>query len=141
MILGEKNPKTPLELAPLIVSQIKDLELIYDNRLKTRIHTKELIRSLRYKTYLLGRFVHDRSLRITLFRSFILPKLDYGSALFTNLNSATTKKLEQIQFRFLKLATGAQSYCEALSITNLYPLWLRRIAASIQLLKAMRSNP
>ena len=129
------------ELQSLVVGRVKDLGLCYDGNLNTRIHAKDLMRSLQYQSHLIIRLVKDSKLRIVLFRSFVLPKLDYGSSLFSKLSKSTEKKLEQIQYRFLKRSLGLASYRECLKESFLYPLWLRRLAASIQLLDTWKPEP
>jgi len=113
----------------------------YDSNLNTRCHTQDLIRSLQYNSHIIIRLVKDGQLRITLFRSFVLPMLDYGSSLFSKLSTATEKKIEKIQYRFLKRSMGLSRYRDCLVESHLYPLWLRRIAASIQLLDMWKIPP
>ena len=86
------------------VFQYKYLGVIIDQTLSFHNHLKNTIKLVAHKLFLLhkNRFYITESASIKIYKSMILPYLDYGDIFFMNANAEQLRKLQTLQNRALR---------------------------------------
>lgn len=88
------------------VEQFKYLGIILDDRLRFTPQLNSTIRSVNAKLYLLSK--RRRSINIytalTVFKSMVLPYLEYAACFLVGCNQSEKTKLQRLQNRGLKIA-------------------------------------
>lgn len=90
----------------------KFLGLHFDSKLTWSTHIAEVVKSCLSRTRILKmlankKFGTDISTLMTLYKSYILPKIDYGCAVYASAKDTVLKKLDIIQNQCLRIASGA----------------------------------
>ena len=87
------------------VPTYKYLGIILDSTLNFEAFIKNQLKSVSYRTYQLTKMANylpkDALLRI--YKSYILPKVDYGDIIYTNANNFLWTKLQRAQNRCIKI--------------------------------------
>ena len=94
----------PLQLVP----SFKYLGLILDSTLNYNQHIASVIRTVLHKTSLLSkvkRYLRD-DVALQIYKSMILPYLDYADAIFHKANTTDLDKLQRLQNRCLKICAN-----------------------------------
>ena len=108
-------PQVPLTLgrSPLrFVNETRFLGLIFDRRMTWRPHIEDLVRRC---TPILAMFSKlsrhhwgaDRKTLLSLHRSLLLSKIDYGAHIYGSASKSVLNKLNSLHHRGVRLATGA----------------------------------
>ena len=91
------------------VFEEKDLGIIIDTDLIFDVHVSKKIKKANTSKILRTFTTRDSITMMTLFKSLVLPRLDYGSQLWSPHLVKHIDKLEKIQRSFTKHITGMQS--------------------------------
>ena len=132
-----------------VVSQVKFLGLIFDNKLNFKPHICQLKEKCKKAMNLLRVVSHfdwgaDRKIMLQLYKSLIMSKLDYGSFIYGSAPKSYITMLDPIQNEGLRLCLGAfkSSPKESLEVeANIPPLKLRREQLALQYILKLKSNP
>ena len=132
-----------------VVSQVKFLGLVFDNRLNFKPHIEQLKEKCKKAINLLRVVSHfdwgaDRNVMLQLYKSLILSKLDYGCFIYGSAPKSYIKMLDPVQNEGLRLCLGAykSSPIESLEVeANIPPLRLRREQLALQYILKLKSNP
>jgi len=124
----------PLQLANHILSEVdfhKHLYLIFHRSLTWHTHVVSLYHKAITRLNILRklRLSVPRYKLLILYRSYILPLLDYGDAIYDNISTADSGRLENVQATAAKLILGCMQTTSHLKILNelsMSPLHLRR---------------
>ena len=116
------------------VGEKKFLGLWFDHRMLWTTHIEHLknecSRSLKLlKTVALSKTKTDTKILLRIYKTLILPKLDYGSVAYGTASQQTLKKLDPIQNQALRLCLGAFHTTPIISLeieSNLHSLSYRR---------------
>ena len=144
------DPELTLNGNPIpVVTQIKFLGLIFDNKLNFLPHLKYLKERCKKALNLLRVVSHlnwggDREVLLQLYKSLVLSKLDYGCFIYGSAPKSYIKMLDPIQNEGLRLCTGAYatSPIESLEVeANIPPLQLRREQLALQYITKLRAHP
>ena len=110
--------------------EVKDLGVIINNDVSFTSHIDAVIESAKQLTsWVLRTFkTRDHGPMLILWKSLILPKIEYCSQLWCPLNKADIQRLERLQKTFLSKINGNQhlNYWEQLRKYKLYSLERRR---------------
>ena len=90
------------------VPSFKYLGILLDSTLNYNQHIASVIRTVLHKITLLSkvkRYLRDES-ALQIYKSMILPYLDYADVVFANSNAVDIEKLQRLQNRCLKVCTG-----------------------------------
>ena len=90
------------------VSSFKYLGVLLDSTLNYNQHIASVVRTVLHKVTLLSkvkRYLQDES-AIQIYKSMILPYIDYADVVFANSNVSDIEKLQRLQNRRLKVYTG-----------------------------------
>lgn len=95
-----------------LAESVKFLGLIFDRKLNWKKHIKYLVHSCNKKINLLKTLANknwgaDYHTLITLYKSLIQSKIDYGSVAYASASNATLKLLNSIHNKALRIAMGA----------------------------------
>ena len=111
-------------------SQIKDLGVHMNENLKFTDHIQGVVRDgRRYAGWILRVFVaRDVTTMLTLYKSFVLPTMEYCSQLWSPCNLGPIRQLEAVQRSFTRRIDGMRdlNYWERLDCLALYSLERRR---------------
>jgi ribonuclease HI len=144
------DPELTLYGAPIpVVTQVKFLGIIFDNKLTFEPHIKQLKQKCQKALTLLRVISHmdwggDRETLLRLYKSLILSKLDYGCFVYGSAAKSHLAKLDPIQNEGLRLCLGAYktSNAESLGVeANIPPLGLRREQLALQYTLKLKANP
>ena len=143
----KRSPPSPPQLTlyghPIpTYSELKFLGVLFDSRLSWIPHIRNLkskcLRIINIMKYLSNHNYGCSTKRlIHLYKSLILPRLDYGSQLYKTANKTVLGLLDTIQSTALRIATGAFWTSPSLSLcaeTSIMPLHYRRIKLTTNLL-------
>ena len=91
----------------MIVQNYKYLGIILDPNLSFAKHIANLVSVVNFKAYSFTKFRHmlTKSAAIRLYKSMILPYLDYGDSIYGGANQDLLQKLQRLQNRCLRIAT------------------------------------
>ena len=125
------------------VGEKKFLGLWFDHRMLWTTHIEHLknecSRSLKLlKTVALSKTKTDTKILLRIYKTLILPKLDYGSVAYGTASQQTLKKLDPIQNQALRLSLGAFHTTPIISLeieSNLHSLSYRRKILGIKYYK------
>ena len=94
------------------VHNYKYLGVITDEILSFNAHLKNTIKLVAHKNFLLHklRYYITEDAAITIYKSMIMPYIDYGDVFFTNSNANQVKKLQTLQNRALRICYNARIY-------------------------------
>ena len=90
------------------VPSFKYLGVLLDSTLTYNLHIGSLIRTVSHKVSLLGKvkkYLRDDA-ALQIYKSMILPYLDYADVIFDKAHSKDLEKLQRLQNRCLKLCSG-----------------------------------
>ena len=89
------------------VQNYKYLGIILDPNLSFAKHIANLVSVVNFKAYSFTKFRHmlTKSAAIRLYKSMILPYLDYGDSIYGGANQDLLQKLQRLQNRCLRIAT------------------------------------
>nr|CAD2192896.1 unnamed protein product [Meloidogyne enterolobii] len=134
--LGNKNPKIPYNILDhelQHVEVIKDLGIIIDNKLTFKKHIKNICKLGFLRSHQILRNIHTSDPKIwgNLFKTYILPTLEYGSPIWNPMSKELTKDLERVQKFFtksalLKCRRKNLKYTDRLKLFQLETLQFRR---------------
>ena len=93
---------------------IKSLGMIFDQKLTWESHIKNLIAACQKEIKMLKILANkswgaDTSTLLTIYRSLIRSKIDYGSIVYNSARTTLLKKLETVHNFAVRIALGA--YC------------------------------
>jgi ribonuclease HI len=144
------GPNLTLEGTPIpVVEETKFLGIIFDRKLTFIPHLKHLKAKCLKSLNLLKVIAHtdwgaDRRVILSLYRTFIRSKLDYGCVVYGSARKSYLKMLDPIHHQGIRLALGAfkTSPCESLLVeADEPPLSQRREMLSAQYATKLRSSP
>jgi hypothetical protein len=132
-----------------VVTQVKFLGLVFDNKLTFKPHIRQLKEKCKKALQLLRVVSHldwggDRKVLIQLYKSLILSKLDYGCFIYGSAPKSYINMLNPIQNEALRLCLGAYktSPAESLEVeAGVLPLHIRREQLALQYVLKLKSNP
>jgi hypothetical protein len=132
-----------------IVQQTKFLGLIFDSKLSFIPHLKYLKAKCLKATNILKVVGHydwgaDRKTLLSLYRSLIQSKIDYGSVVYGSARPSYIKMLDPIQNQCLRICLGAfrTSPADSLCVeANILPLELRRMQLALLYAIKLRTFP
>ena len=90
------------------VPSFKYLGVLLDSTLNYNHHIASVVRTVLHKVTLLSkvkRYLRDES-ALQIYKSMILPYIDYADVVFANSNVTDIEKLQRLQNRCLKICTG-----------------------------------
>ena len=120
------NENTPIEAKPMT----KDLGVIMSNTGDFKDHISHLTEAVRDLSAWILRSFKSRSrvLMLTLWKSIVIPRLDYCSQLWNPSQAGVIRQLEDLQKYFVKRIHGFRhmDYWDALKELGLYSLQRRR---------------
>lgn len=132
-----------------VVNQVKFLGLIFDSKLTFLPHLKYLKQSCQNSLNILKVISHtdwgaDKQTLLTLYRSLVRSKLDYGCVVYGSARKSYLKMLDPIHHQGLRISLGAfrtspkeSLYAEA----GEPPLELRRLRLSLNYFLKLKSLP
>ena len=117
------------------VSQFKFLGLILDPRLTMTHHVNRIQvlcqrRLNLFKCLTSTPIGADRAILLRLYKSIVLPIIEYGCVMYAGGTESSLHKLEAVQNNFLRLALGVLKTSPILSLqveSNITPLYIRRM--------------
>ena len=131
------------------LSSFKFLGIVLDSRLSMAKHVQHIkskcARRLNLFRCIAGTdFGADRTTLLRLYRSLVLPVIEYGSLIYAGGSETALKKLDTIQNAFIRIATGAMktspiSSLLAEAVTT--PLYLRRMEQSLRYANKLMYHP
>ena len=132
-----------------VVPETKFLGLIFDRKLSFVPHIKSVKGKCQKALNVLKVVGHfdwgaDRKTLLTLYRTLVRSKLDYGSIVYGSARQSYTKWLNPIQNAALRLCLGAfrTSPADSLCVeANEPPLDIRRLKLAMQYAVKLKSNP
>ena len=91
-----------------MVPSFKYLGMTLDSTLTFNAHVKAVLRNVSYKISLLAKMKTylNNDIAIQIYKSMILPYLDYADVIFSRTNTANVDKLQRLQNRGLKVCQG-----------------------------------
>ena len=123
-----------------VVKSAKFLGIKFDDKLNFKEHIA-FVRGKALKSLNLLKVISamdwgaDRQVLLQLYRSFVLSKLDYGSAVYGSARPSYIKRLETVQNQGLRICLGAYKTSPAASMeveANIPPLKFRRHQLALQ---------
>ena len=128
------------------VPTFKYLGLTLDSTLNYNHHISSLIRAVLHKITLLGKMKIslNNNVALQIYKSMILPYLDYADVIFHKANTTSLDKLQRLQNRCLRICSGVNRMCNTdLSHKNLSVPFLvdRRKAHILNFMFNRKSNP
>ena len=131
-----------------VVRETKFLGMIFDNKLSFIPHLKNLRKNCSKSLNLLRAVAHkdwgaNTETLLTLYRSLVRSKLDYGCMIYGFARKSYTQMLDPVQNQALRICLGAfrTSPVESLAVeANELPLGLRRQKLSVQYALKLYSN-
>ena len=132
-----------------VVTQVKFLGLIFDNKLNFKAHIRQLKERCKNSLNLLRVVSHfdwggDRAVMLQLYKSIILSKMDYGCFIYGSAPKSYIKMLDPIQNEALRLCLGAYKTSPVGSLeveAGVPPLHLRREQLALQYVLKLKANP
>ena len=138
-----KMQKVKLQLNDVNIQQVssyKYLGMTLDKNLNYFLHLNQLIRKVSHKMYQLKRvhsFLTEKS-SLMIYKSFILPHLEYGNILYQNSNSKLLGKMQRLQNQCLKICLNLDKrHSDTNDVHKRSKLNLLKDRREIQLLKIM----
>lgn len=130
-------------------TSVKFLGIEFDRALTFNAQVKKLIQKTSTSINIL-RCLHgytwgaDRDLLLKIYRSLIRSKLEYAGLIYTDISKSNKKKLDSIQYKALKLVTGA-IHGTPLQVLQAHvgepPLYIRRVQQTIRYALKVNSIP
>ena len=113
--------------------------LIFDSQLNWKDHISYVARKVQSGLNLLkilsaSKWGADKKTLLTIYKTTILPVIDYGSLAYDNLSPTLSKKLETLQNRALKIICSSAPTTQISALQNecgLLPLHLKRLENQI----------
>ena len=140
MYIGNVEIKTPLILNKShfnIIRSVKDLGIIYNNRLSVSEQVSSVTAKANRSAGFIGRNFTMTETKLTLFKMFVRPKIEYCSFAFSHANKADIVKLESVQRTFtrrLYKSIDKIHYLERCKALNIDPIALRRVKHNLTFL-------
>ena len=108
-VKSARNVRITINSEPIQnVPSFKYLGILLDSTLNYNQHIASVVRTVLHKVSLLSkvkRYLRDES-ALQIFKSMILPYIDYADVVFANSNVSDIEKLQRLQNRCLKICTG-----------------------------------
>ena len=109
-----------------VLSQ-KHLGMIFDSKLNFQEHLKNILNKVNKAIGLLGKLqtILLRGTLLTIYKSFVIPHLDYGDVIYDQQHNSFHQKLEPIQYNATLAITGAirgtskEKLCQELDLESL----------------------
>ncbi|XP_072398259.1 uncharacterized protein [Diabrotica undecimpunctata] len=132
-----------------VIDHHKVLGLTFDSRLTWNTHIQETKGNCLKNINILKSLAHfhwgaDEEVLLTVYRSIIRSKMDYGSFVYMSASKSHLKALDSVHNTGLRICLGAfrsspaqSMYCEA----NEPPLWLRRQHLLLSYAASLSTNP
>ena len=116
-------------------SHFKFLGVTLDRKLSMNRHVKEIQTKCKRRMNLFRCITStqtgaDRSTLLRLYKTIVLPIIEYGAAMYSGGKAPALQKLEAVQNNFLRLALGAMKTSPVISLqveANIPPLYIRRM--------------
>ena len=132
-----------------VEEEVKFLGLVFDRILSFKPHVEYLRRKCQRAMNLLKMLSHtewgaDREILLTLYKTYIQSRLDYGSIVYASAAKSYLDWLKPVQNQGLRLAVGAFRSSPAVSLhveAGVPPLDLRRYKLSLQYAIKVKANP
>ena len=132
---SSSNPYFFLENSQILTSEsIKDLGIIISDNLKWNKHIDYLYRNASVSSYQISKFSKTKNIwtLIKLFKTYVRPKLEFNTPIWSPYLSKDIEKIEKIQktftrYIFKKLNLPYSSYSDRLRQINLKSLEYRRL--------------
>jgi len=134
--IGSKNSKKPYNILDhelQHVETVKDLGILIDHKLTFKKHIKNICKLGYLRSHQVLRHIHTSNPKTwgNIFKTYILPTLEYGSPIWNPISKELTKDLERVQKFFTKIALlkckrKNLNYTERLKLFQLEPLQVRR---------------
>ena len=136
LYVGNKNPKTPYFIQDHKIEQVelvKDLGIYVDNKLTFKKHINIICRNAFLRVHQLLRTIHTYNPKIwgNIFKTYVLPILEYASPIWNPKQKDLVKKLEKVQKFYTRSALNKcrktkLKYKDRLILFQLEPLLFRR---------------
>ena len=131
-----------------VADEVKFLGMIFDRKLSFEAHIEYLRRKCQPALNLLKVLSHkewgaDKEILLTLYKTYVLSRLDYGSIVYGSATETRLKRLDPIQNQGLRLCLGAFRTSPIKSIeveSNIPPLELRREMLSLRYATKTKAN-
>ena len=144
----ERLPKLNNMTIPL-VSHFKFLGVVLDPKLTMNKHVAHIQTKCKKRLNLFRCITStpagaDRNTLLRLYKTIVLPIIEYGSIIYDGGSQPTLKKLEAIQNNFLRLALGAMKTSPVLSLqvdANVTPLHIRRMELTMRYFSKIKQFP
>ena len=137
MYIGNAEIKATLFLnkSPLhILKSVKDLGIIYNQYLSVSEQVSSVAAKANRSAGFIGRNFSMKETKLTLFKMFVRPKIEYCSYALSLANKADIVKLERVQRTFTRRIHNSVEhtpYLERCKLFNLDPLALRRVKLNL----------
>ena len=97
-----------------LVRSYKYLGVLLDSTLNYNIHISSVLKGVRHKLYMLGKIKRylNVDVAVQIYKSMILPFLDYADVIFHKANATDLSKLQRLQNRCLRLCLGYNRFIE-----------------------------
>nr|CAD2196883.1 unnamed protein product [Meloidogyne enterolobii] len=136
LYIGSKNPKKSYKLEDHHLQEmsiIRDLGILVDNNLSFNKHIKTISRNAFLRCHQLLRIIHTYNPKIwgNLFKTYVLPILEYASPLWNPKQKVLINTLEKVQKFYTRVAlkkcrNKKFKYQDRLKLFQLEPLLIRR---------------
>ena len=101
--------------------------MIFDSKLNFQEHLKNILNKVNKAIGLLGKLqtILLRGTLLTIYKSFVIPHLDYGDVIYDQQHNSFHQKLEPIQYNATLAITGAirgtskEKLCQELDLESL----------------------
>lgn len=128
------------------VTCYRDLGILINNKLSFDDHIKDIIRRASIRCSVIRRSfkIKNQNLQLLMFKSFVLPLLEYASCSFNSIGFTLSEKLESVQRKFTRYILCHNdfhlSYTERLVKFNLFSLSDRRLVNDmVQMFRLVKS--
>ena len=121
----------------------KHLGLVLDNKLTFKKHIKDKLNKVYYYVGKIKRLrdILPRESLVTIHKSFIRPRLDYGDVIYDQPNNDSfTDKIEQLHYKACLAITGATQGTSTQSLYNELGISCRKLCAIYKLLSTQCSK-
>ena len=132
-----------------LVSQFKFLGVVLDPRLTMNKHVTHIQTKCKRRLNLFRCITStpagaDRNTLLRLYKTIVLPIIEYGSIIYAGGSQPTLDKLEVVQNNFLRLALGAMKTSPVISLqvdANITPLHIRRMELTMRYVSKIKQFP
>ena len=137
MYVGKNCLTNPLILNGVnldIIYSVNDLGVLYTNTLSFSPHIASITsKAIRTSEFISRNFFMNK-IKVLLFKTLVVPRLQYCSFIYSSANRSDIVKTERVQRRFTKRITSLHSdagYLTRCKDLNLDPIWLVRLKLNL----------